>query len=135
MEGAAGFNAKPDHRSTIAHLFAHSTRQIYVDLQAGEALCNSARSLPVPVVLEHVVRPLLLSLACGPDPALALVSIGCVLGGLLTARHLLQPLLAVLASSGAVRQSWTGKPWLMIMLKILRNYRCPAEASHPLSPN
>lgn len=78
-------------------------------LQAGEALCDAVSSLPVPVVLEHVVWPLLLSLSRGPDTALALVSIGRTLGGPLAARHLVPPLLAVLASSGTVRQSWTGK--------------------------
>jgi len=62
----------------------------------------------VPVTLEHVVWPLLLSLARGPDAALALVGIGRTLGGTLTAKHLLPPLLAVLASSGTVRQSWSG---------------------------
>ena len=62
----------------------------------------------MPVTLEHVVWPLLLSLARGPDAAFALVGISRMLGGTLTAKHLLPPLLAVLASSGTVRQSWSG---------------------------
>ena len=77
------------------------------------------------MVLEHVVLPLLLSLARGPEPAMALVSIGRTLGGSLTAKHLLMPLLAVLASSGSVRQSWTGVFWmstLNITAKLLVNH-------------
>jgi hypothetical protein len=77
-------------------------------LQAGEALCDVARGLPLPVILEHMVWPLLLSLTRGPDPAIAVVGIGRTLGGTLAARHLLPPLLALLASSGAVRSCWTG---------------------------
>lgn len=55
----------------------------------------------MPVVLEHVVRPLLLCLDRGPDAAVALVRIGGGLGAQLAARHLLEPLLGVLACSGA----------------------------------
>ncbi len=62
----------------------------------------------MPVTLEQVIWPLLLSLARGPDAALALVGISCMLGGTLAAKHLLPPLLAVLASSGTVQQSWSG---------------------------
>ena len=69
--------------------------------QAVDALCAAAEQLPAPVVLEHIARPVVLSLDCGPDSAVALVCIGSGLGGELAARHLLGPLLGVLASSGS----------------------------------
>ena len=84
-------------------------------LQSADALCAAAEQLPVPVVLEHVVRPLLQCLDRGPDAAVALVRIGGGLGAQLAARHLLEPLLGVLACSGtphtkaaAVRQLRAG---------------------------
>lgn len=55
----------------------------------------------MPVELEHIVRPVLLSLGCGPHAAVALVRIGGSMGGELAAKHLLEPLLRVLASSGS----------------------------------
>lgn len=55
----------------------------------------------MPVVLEHIVRPVLLSLSCGIHAAVALVRIGGSMGGELAAKHLLEPLLRVLASSGS----------------------------------
>ena len=71
-------------------------------MQAVDALCAAAEQLPVPVVLEHIVRPVLLSLSSGPHAAVALVRIGGSMGGELAAKHLLEPLLRVLASSGSL---------------------------------
>ena len=101
-------------------------------MQAGEALCNAARSMPVPVTLEHVVWPLLLSLARGPNAALALVGIGRTLGGALAAKHLLPPLLAVLASSQTVQRSWSGAILLRLSFLVPVNIRsglmrCPGR--------
>jgi hypothetical protein len=76
-----------------------------VSLQKGiaQALVDTARLLPLPVTLEHSLRPLLLSLPEGPDVAIALIRLGSALGSACAAVHLLPALLAVLASwpSGA----------------------------------
>ena len=54
------------------------------------------RVLPVPVVLEHLVRPLLGALGSCPDAAVALVHLAADLGGALAARHVLPLLLELL---------------------------------------
>ncbi len=54
------------------------------------------RVLPVPVVLEHLVRPLLGALGSCPDAAVALVHLAADLGGALSARHVLPLLLELL---------------------------------------
>ena len=108
-----------------AYSICNAIQDAFCCMQAGEVLCNAARSLPVPVILDHVVWPLLLSLARGPDAALALVGIGRTLGGALAAKHLLPPLLAVLASSGTVRQSWSGRfSSLCVSLLVLLTAPC-----------
>lgn len=56
-----------------------------------------AASLPRPIVTEHILRPLLLSLPQGPNVTLAAISLGNALGSAFVAAHMLPALLAVLA--------------------------------------
>ncbi len=62
-----------------------------------QALGWLAERLPRPIALQHVLRPLLLRLPGSPDVALALTAVGAALGPAAAARHLLPPLLAVVA--------------------------------------
>lgn len=63
-------------------------------VEAVQALAQ--RVLPVPVILEHLVRPLLGALGTGPDATVALIHVAADLGGALAARHVLPPLLELL---------------------------------------
>jgi len=60
----------------------------------AQALGALAGSLPRPVALEQVARPLLARLAGPPKVALALLAAGAALGPAAAARHLVPPLLA-----------------------------------------
>ena len=64
---------------------------------ASAVLCAVVgNKLTLPVVLEHVVRPLLLALGNSPDVAVALIGVGGALGGAMTALHVLPSLIMVL---------------------------------------
>ena len=67
---------------------------------AAEAMGAVAARLPLPATLEWVVRPLMLALGSGASgPAAAgLVSVAKAVGGAAAGRHLLPPLVSVLAS-------------------------------------
>jgi len=60
----------------------------------AQALGALAGSLPRPVALEQVARPLLARLAGPPKMALALLAAGAALGPAAAARHLVPQLLA-----------------------------------------
>lgn len=62
-----------------------------------QALGWLTERLPRPIALQYVMRPLLLRLPGSPDVALALIAVGAALGPAAAARHLLPPLLAVVA--------------------------------------
>ena len=67
---------------------------------ASTALCGMTSSkLTLPVVLEHVIRPLLMALGNSPDVAVALIGVGSAIGGDMAALHLLPSLIMVLVSS------------------------------------
>lgn len=67
---------------------------------ATTMLCGMVGSkLALPVVLEHVIRPLLLALGNSPDVAVALIGVGGAIGGVMTALHVLPSLIMVLISS------------------------------------
>lgn len=67
---------------------------------ASTVLCSVvATKLSLPVVLEHVIRPLLLALGSSPDVAVALIGVGGAMGGPITAVHVLPSLIMVLISS------------------------------------
>ena len=69
---------------------------------ASTALCGLTSSkLTLPVVLEHVIRPLLMALGNSPDIAVALIGVGNAIGGSMAALHLLPSLVVVLVSSKA----------------------------------
>lgn len=71
---------------------------------ASTALCGMASSkLTLPVVLEHVIRPLLMALGNSPDIAVALIGLGNAIGGSMAALHLLPSLVVVLVSSDTDR--------------------------------
>lgn len=78
---------------------AYSTHAAALMGAASAAICTTAGLWPLPVTLEHICRPLLLSLAGGPDVAVTLVGLGHAVGGAMAARHLVSPLLMVLVSS------------------------------------
>lgn len=70
---------------------------------ASTAMCGIASiKLTLPVVLEHVVRPLLMALGNSPDVAVALIGVGSAIGGGMAAVHLLPSLAMVLISSRTV---------------------------------
>ena len=67
---------------------------------ASTVLCGVVgNKLTLPVVLEHVIRPLLLALGNSPDVAVALIGVGGAIGGAMTALHVLPSLIMVLLSS------------------------------------
>ena len=78
---------------------AHSTHAAALMGAASAAICTTAGLWPLPATLEHICRPLLLSLAGGPDVAVTLVGLGHAVGGAMAARHLVPALLMVLVSS------------------------------------
>ena len=62
---------------------------------ATTMLCGMVGSkLALPVVLEHVIRPLLLALGNSPDVAVALIGVGGAIGGVMTALHVLPSLIS-----------------------------------------
>lgn len=76
---------------------------------ASTLLCGVvATKLALPVVLEHVIRPLLLALGNSPDVAVALIGVGGAMGGPMTALHVLPSLIMVLISSNV--SAAVGKP-------------------------
>lgn len=76
---------------------------------ASTMLCGVVASkLTLPVVLEHVIRPLLLALGNSPDVAVALIGVGGAMGGPMTALHVLPSLIMVLISSNV--SGAAGKP-------------------------
>ena len=67
---------------------------------ASTVLCAVVgNKLTLPIVLEHVIRPLLLALGNSPDVAVALIGVGGAIGGAMTALHVLPSLIMVLLSS------------------------------------
>ena len=73
---------------------------------ASTALCGVvSNKLSLPVVLEHVIRPLLLALGNSPDVAVALIGVGSAIGGPLAALHVLPNLIMVLISSSVNDQA------------------------------
>ena len=78
---------------------SHSTHAATLMGAASAAICTTAGLWPLPVTLEHICRPLLLSLAGGPDVAVTLVGLGHAVGGAMAARHLVPALLMVVVSS------------------------------------
>ena len=77
---------------------------------SSTALCGVVSSkLTLPVVLEHVVRPLLLALGNSPDVAVALIGVGSAIGGVLAAVHVLPSLIMVLISSRTAEPGGEGQ--------------------------
>lgn len=73
---------------------------------SSTALCGAVSSkLTLPVVVEHVIRPLLLALGNSPDVAVALIGVGSAIGGAMASLHLLPSLIMVVISSSVAEQS------------------------------
>ena len=87
-------------QSTTSSQIAASFERAQMTNAASTALCGVAgNKLTLPVVLEHVIRPLLLALGNSPDVAVALIGVGGAIGGPMTALHVLPCLIMVLISS------------------------------------
>lgn len=67
---------------------------------ARAALLDAASRWPLPVTLQHVLRPLLLLVGEHPAVALLLVDLGAVLGDAATLQHLVPALLQLLLVDG-----------------------------------
>jgi len=93
------------HGATPAQIAA-SFERAQLTNASSTALCGVVSSkLPLPVVLEHVIRPLLLALGNSPDVAVALIGVGSAMGGAMAALHLLPSLIMVLISSSVNGQT------------------------------
>ena len=87
-------------QSTTSSQIAASFERAQMTNAASTALCGVVgNKLTLPVVLEHVIRPLLLALGNSPDVAVALIGVGGAIGGPMTALHVLPCLTMVLISS------------------------------------
>ena len=87
-------------RSVISSQVAASFERAQMPNAATTMLCGMVGSkLALPIVLEHVFRPLLLALGNSPDVAVALIGAGGAIGGVMTALHVLPSLIMVLISS------------------------------------
>ncbi|DBB03865.1 TPA: Spectrin beta chain, non-erythrocytic 5 [Trebouxia sp. C0004] len=93
------------HCATPAQIAA-SFERAQLTNASSTALCGVVNSkLSLPVVLEHVIRPLLLALGNSPDVAVALIGVGSAMGGAMAALHLLPSLIMVLISSSVNGQT------------------------------
>lgn len=87
-------------QSTTSSQIAASFERAQMTNAASTALCGVAgNKLTLPVVLEHVIRPLLMALGNSPDVAVALIGVGGAIGGHMTALHVLPSLIMLLISS------------------------------------
>jgi len=97
--------SQASHGATPAQIAA-SFERAQLTNASSTTLCGVVSSkLPLPVVLEHVIRPLLLALGNSPDVAVALIGIGSAMGGAMAALHLLPSLIMVLISSSVNGQT------------------------------
>ena len=94
----------PASHSMTSSQVAASFERAQMTNAASTTLCGVVGSkLTLPVVLEHVIRPLLLALDNSPDVAVALIGVGGAIGGAMTALHMLPSLIMVLISSNESR--------------------------------
>ena len=101
---AAG-SSQASHGATPAQVAA-SFERAQLTNTSSTALCGVVSSkLTLPVVLEHVIRPLLLALGNSPDVAVALIGVGSSMGGAMAAVHLLPSLIMVLIGSNVLPQT------------------------------
>lgn len=114
---------------------------------ASTVLCGVVgNKLTLPVIQEHVIRPLLLALGNSPDVAVALIGVGGAIGGAMTALHVLPSLIMVLLSSSvsnlAGEQAQQRMPlrrrvsqgWFMLLLTrqpVCIIASCTAQADNP----
>ena len=120
------------HGATPAQIAA-SFERAQLTNASSTALCGVVSSkLPLPVVLEHVIRPLLLALGNSPDVAVALIGVGSAMGGAMAALHLLPSLIMVLISSSvngqtaaALRSHMPARRRLSESRRTFRLTKCP----------
>ena len=87
-------------QSVTSSQVAASFERAQMTNAASTVLCAVVGiKLTLPIVLEHVIRPLLLALGNSPDVAVALIGVGGAIGGAMTALHVLPSLIMVLLSS------------------------------------
>lgn len=97
--------SQASHGATPAQIAA-SFERAQLTNASSTALCGIVSSkLTLPVVLEHVIRPLLLALGNSPDVAVALIGVGSAVGGAMAALHLLPSLIMVVISSSVTGQT------------------------------
>lgn len=112
------------HGATPAQIAA-SFERAQLTNASSTALCGVVSSkLPLPVVLEHVIRPLLLALGNSPDVAVALIGVGSAMGGAMAALHLLPSLIMVLISSSVNGQTAAASHDRMPARRRLSESRC-----------
>ena len=115
------------HGATPAQIAA-SFERAQLTNASSTALCGVVSSkLPLPVVLEHVIRPLLLALGNSPDVAVALIGVGSAMGGAMSALHLLPSLIMVLISSSVNGQTAAASRGRVPARRRLSESRCTSQ--------
>lgn len=101
-------------QSVTSSQVAASFERAQMTNAASTVLCAMVgNKLTLPVVLEHVIRPLLLALGNSPDVAVALIGVGGAIGGAMTALHVLPSLIMVLLSSSVSKLAGEQAPQRM----------------------